>query len=284
MRPPPFATPTGGIQPVAKKRRRHTAKTADRHALYELSVQAPENEVHFLNRVYKKAYGRKPLSLREDFCGTALLCAEWVRSHKERTAVGIDLDGEVLAWGRRHNIEPLGKDALRVRLNEANVLDVRRPKADVLVAFNFSYWVFKRRADLVRYFKTARASLGDEGLFVLDILGGPDAQCSLEESKPMEGFTYVWEQASFNPIDHDLVCHIHFEFPDGTRMRRAFTYEWRLWSLAEVKDCLAEAGFSGVDVYWEGTDWDTMEGNGAFTRREKVDNEEAWVSYVVARP
>ena len=39
---------------------------------------------------------------------------------------------------------------------------------DVTVAFNFSYFVFHERKTLVEYFSRARASLGDEGLFVID--------------------------------------------------------------------------------------------------------------------
>ncbi len=266
------------------KRPKYTARTADPHLLYQISVQAPENDVHFLNRVYKNTYGRRPLSLREDFCGTALLCREWVGSHRKRTAVGVDLDEEVLAWGRRHNAEPLGSDAHRIELRKADVRKVNDLETEIIVAFNFSYWIFTERQEMVRYLKAARRSLQKEGLFVCDILGGPDAQCTLEERKTMPGFKYVWEQESFNPIDHLMRCAIHFEFPDGSRMRKAFTYSWRLWSAAEMKDCLAEAGFSRSEVYWEGTCRETMEGNGIFTRRPKVENEQAWVSYIVAFP
>ena len=52
-----------------------SAKTADIYDLYERSVQDPESEVKLLDRTFKKLLGRRALSLREDFCGTALLCA-----------------------------------------------------------------------------------------------------------------------------------------------------------------------------------------------------------------
>ena len=67
------------------KKSKLTARTADRHALYQESVQDTESEVTFLTRMYKKLRGRPALSLREDFCGTALLCAEWIKK-KGRTA------------------------------------------------------------------------------------------------------------------------------------------------------------------------------------------------------
>ena len=97
-----------------------------------------------------------------------------------------------------------------------------------------------------------------------------------------KGFTYLWEQASFNPVTSEMVCHIHFRFPDGSKMRRAFSYEWRLWTLPEIRELLAEAGFSRSAVYWEGTDDDTGEGDGEFTASEKGEADPAWVVYIVA--
>ena len=87
---------------------------------------------------------------------------------------------------------------------------------------------------------------------------------NIEEERECDGFTYIWEQASFNPIDGMMDCHIHFTFPDGSRMDRAFSYRWRLWTLPELREMLAEAGFRDIVVYWEGTDEDANEGNGIF--------------------
>src|ERR1043165_7992711 len=67
-----------------------TARNADRHDLYQRSVQVPDDEMRFLDRVYEAHTGRRPMHLREDFCGTALLCSRWAKSHPERTAVGLD--------------------------------------------------------------------------------------------------------------------------------------------------------------------------------------------------
>ena len=93
-----------------KKENHYTAKTADPHALYQEAVQCPEVEVKFINRVFKKRFGRKPSVLREDFCGTAILCCEWVKARKANRAVGVDIDDSVLDWGRAHNIAALGDD------------------------------------------------------------------------------------------------------------------------------------------------------------------------------
>ena len=85
-----------------------TARNADKHWLYEKSVQTPDVEVVFIDRVFKKEFGRLPAFLREDFCGTAILCAEWAKRRGGNTALGVDLDGPTLEWGRVNNINPLG--------------------------------------------------------------------------------------------------------------------------------------------------------------------------------
>ena len=262
----------------------YTAKKADRHALYQLAVQSPEVDVAFIDRVFLKERGRRPVTLREDFCGTALLSATWVQSRAGREAFGVDLDPEVLAWGRKHNIAPLGEDAARVHLQRANVITPKAPKVDVQVAFNFSYWIFERRPDLLKYFKGVRASIKRDGIFFLDIHGGWESSKEVQERKRLRGFRYIWDQASFNPVDHHLVCHIHFEFPDGTRMRKAFSYEWRWWSMMEIRDLLEEAGFRRSDVYWEGTESGTKRGNGVFRKVVRGDNDPSYIAYIVAFP
>ena len=258
-----------------------TARNADRHWLYEQAVQNPETEVPFVRRVFRKEYGRKPRSLREDFCGTALLSAAWVQAHPEHTALGVDLDGPTLAWGRANNLEPLGEAAGRVTLVEADVRDVREPRCDVLMATNFSWWGLKTREELAGYFRNCRESLHDEGLLMLDCYGGPEAQQAQIEPRGLDGFDYLWDQDRYNPITGETRCFIHFDFPDGSRLEKAFSYDWRLWTLPEVRDLLAECGFRKVVVYWEGTDKEG-EPNGVFKPSLTGDSAPAWVAYVLA--
>lgn len=262
---------------------RLTARTADKHDLYQRSVQAPTYEIRFLNKVYKAHTGRKPLHLREDFCGTALLCAEWVKSDPERHAVGLDIDRPTLAWGTERNIAPLGARASRVTLLPQDVCVPTREKFEAICAYNYSYSVFHARDALLRYFRAAFRSLRDDGIFTLDAIGGWEAQQVLTEKRAIEGgFTYVWEQAEYDPITSHYVCHITFEFRDGTRMRRAFTYDWRLWQLQELRELLLEAGFAEVDAYWEGEDADG-EGTGNFNRVTSTTNDPGWNAYLVAK-
>jgi hypothetical protein len=265
-------------------RARKTAATADRYELYQLAVQSPEADLGFLSRVYRRRTGREPRHLREDFCGTALLCATWV-ARAGRTAEGFDLDPEPLAWGRARNLEPLGAKASRVLLHRKDVRARSERRPDLRVAQNFSYWVLRERAQLLEYFRSARADLAPRGLFAIDVFGGPDATDDLEDARRVEGgFTYVWDQARYLPGSGDYTCYIHFRFRDGSEMKRAFTYRWRFWNLPELRDLLREAGFRRVEAWFEKADR-RGRGTGTFhlddTGRSSSDCA-AWVAYLLA--
>jgi len=258
----------------------YTAATADKHVLYEMSVQNAEADMEFIQKTFQSKRGRKPRSLREDFCGTAKLCATWAANSEEATAVGIDLDESTLTWGRTHNLGAIGSAASRVELLNKNVLDPIVQKSDVAVAFNFSYCIFKERETLLNYFKQVREGLSDDGAFLLDIHGGTECHESLEEVKDFEGYEYVWDQEPYDAIQGTAKRFIHFRFPDGTEMSRAFEYDWRLWSLPELRDLMLEAGFTSAQCYWEGDDGDG-EGNGIFTETNEAENEISWIAYLV---
>jgi hypothetical protein len=258
-----------------------TAANADKHWCYEMSVQNPEAEVEFMDRVFLGEYGRLPEFLREDFCGTALMCADWIRQRKTNTALGVDLDGPTLDWGQENNIAPLGDLAKQVTLIRDDVRNVLEPKADVLAATNFSWWGFHTRAELLEYCRLAHSSLREQGFLLMDCYGGPEAQIPQIEEKDVQGFEYQWDQDDFNPITHQTRCQIHFSFPDGSQLDRAFVYDWRMWSLPEVRDVLRDAGFRKVVVYWEGADEDG-EPNGIFLPDNKGDLAPAWVAYILA--
>jgi SAM-dependent methyltransferase len=263
--------------------RRTLAACADKYALYQRSVQDPEGDVERARRIFRNRFGRDARSLREDFCGTAALSCAWVAAHREHRALGVDIDPEPLAWGRAHNLSALDADAAaRVELVRGDVRAVRRAPVDLLFAYNFSYFLWKTRRELLRYFRIARRNLRPEGLLLLDAYGGPEAHQTLREKKAIDGFTYEWEQGSFDPVSHATTCFIHFRFRDGSRLERAFRYDWRLWSLPELRELLREAGFSDVWVLWEGTELATNEPNGVFRRVERAPDDPAWIAYVVA--
>ena len=284
--PRPRKAPVFRMPKKAKKRRTKTPPpppSTDRHWLYQEAVQSPEEHVEIFDRMYAARHGRPARSLKEDFCGTAFLSAAWVRARPDNTAVGVDLDRETLAWGREHNIAPLGKDERsRVTLLEDDVLHVDKPRVDIVAAMNFSYFEFKTRAELRAYFVNARRSLAPGGMLILDLFGGWEAQMEVTDKTPNDGFTYLWEQTSFDPLTHLTQFHIHFRFRGGGGIERAFEYNWRLWSLPEVREVLEEAGFSKVDVYWEQIDEDTNEGSGEFELVAEAENCPGWVAMLAA--
>ncbi len=273
-----------GVAATAKKRfsALTMAEKADIHELYEKSVQAVDVEAEFLRDTYRALRGRQPLSLREDFCGTASLACEWVRTGPRRHSIGVDIDASVLDWGRRHRVARLPAAArARVELRNDDVRTVRTEAVDIVGAFNFSYFCFKTREEMRRYFARVRRALKPDGLFFLDAFGGPDASDITKEKTEIDGFTYIWDQAEFEPVTGRILCHIHFKFPDGSKINRAFTYDWRLWTLPELKELLEEAGFSKVRVYWEGDDGEGG-GNGEFTEHATGVADPAWIAYLVA--
>jgi SAM-dependent methyltransferase len=264
--------------------RKAEAGRADRHQLYQESVQDTEAEIDFVEATWRALRDRPAELLREDFCGTAATACEWVRRDPLHVAIGVDLDGSVLDWGEANNVAALEEDqAGRIELRQQDVLEPADELADIVLAMNFSYYLFLQRHELLAYFRNVLDGLMDDGLFLLDAYGGYDAPRNIVEERECEGFTYIWEQASFNPIDSSMDCHIHFAFPDGSRMERAFSYHWRLWTLPEIRELLEEAGFSEVTVYWEGTDEASNEGNGEYEPAEVGDADPGWVCYVVAQ-
>ncbi|MFT3686249.1 MAG: hypothetical protein QM783_15235 [Phycisphaerales bacterium] len=264
-----------------------TARTADRYALYQTAVQEPEPDLDFLDRVYRKRFGALPASLREDFAGTALTASEWVKRRASNTAVAVDLDPVPLAWFDA-NIAPKMTPAQRARLTilRDDVMSKQartRDGYDAIFAFNFSYWIFKQRATMLDYFRSVRASLGTKGLFLLDHFAGSETMEEVTDRTRKKGFTYVWDQKRFDPISGNLIAEIGFEFKDGTKWPGAFHYDWRLWTIPELRDVLNEAGFAKVEVYMEKDDKNGV-GTGVYVLRRSAPADRALISYIVAEP
>jgi cyclopropane fatty-acyl-phospholipid synthase-like methyltransferase len=262
------------------------AERADRHDLYQRAVQTVDAEIDFVDETFRALRGRLPRTLREDFCGTANTSCEFVRRRSANRAWGVDLCADTLAWGIEHNLSRLKPSARgRLELVQDDVLKARTPPVDAVLAMNFSYFVFCERERLRAYFRRVRSVLGPRGLFFLDAYGGYDAFRVMKESRDIgRGVTYIWDQSEYEPISGRQVCKIHFGFKDGSRLRDAFTYHWRLWTLPEIREILAEAGFRKSTVYWEGWDDEAWEGTGEFLPTEKGEPDAGWIVYIVGEP
>lgn len=257
--------------------------TNDRYALYEAAVQGVDYDLDFAARLFRRLRGRPARVMREDFCGTAALSCGWVLRSPENVAYGIDLDPEPLAWARKHRLARLnGRD--RVHLVQGDVLNARTPRADVTLAHNFSFWVFKKRRQLLAYFRAARRQLKSDGVLILSMYGGTESfepngetrripATQAVDGTRLPAFRYIWDQESFNPLTHEVFCSITFEVPGHKKMRRAFVYDWRLWTLPEVLELLEEAGFRESRAYVD-------TGDGVYHQRRSFMNQPGWLAII----
>jgi SAM-dependent methyltransferase len=201
-------------------------------------------------RFLEAVHGASPRTLREDFCGSGAVCRAWARLIPRGRAVGVDLDAEPLARLK-------GVPGVRAVRRDVMASDLR---ADIISATNFPVGYWHTRKDLVRYLKATRARLNPGGVFVCDTYGGESAFHT--GSIARDFFTgdglrvrYTWEQRSADPLTGMVTDAIHFRADrDGDvefALADAFVYRWRLWSVPELRDAMAEAGFASSEVYSE---------------------------------
>lgn len=252
----------------------------DKYELYHEAVQSPETDVRFYQKVYKKIRNKKATQLREDFCGAGAISCEWVKLSDNNTAIGVDLDTEPTAYGYENYISKLNNDQKgRIQLINQNVLNPNLPKADILVAVNFSYFLFKQRELLKSYYANVYRELNKNGVFIMDAFGGTQCTHAIEDRTRQKGFEYFWNQKGFDPITNEAQFEINFKYKKRKYLG-VFEYDWRMWSLPEIKDILKEVGFKDSLIYWEGTD-KKGRGNGVFTERKKGEACESWIAYIV---
>lgn len=258
------------------------AKKFDKYYYYMESVQSPETDVEFFQKTFKELKKRDAESFREDFCGTFMLSQEWIKLDKKHTSYGVDLDPEPIEYGKKLAEDNLDWDQReRLRILNKNVLDSDLPHTDLVAACNFSYFIFKTRKQLREYFENCYNTLKDDGLFIVDIFGGSQCYEPNEEETEHDGFSYFWDQDSYDPVNNHAQFYIHFQVDGEKKQEKCFSYDWRMWSIPEVREVMAEAGFRVSHVYWEGTD-DDGEGDGEFERVEVGEDCESWIAYIVA--
>ena len=246
-------------------------------------MQSVEPEIDMVSDTFNSIRKRKPLLIREDFCGTANSSCEWVTRSRNNRAICLDLDQEVLDWGIKNNVSSLkSEQQQRIELLNCDVRKFTGEQADIILAMNFSYQIFETRESLRNYFKKTREGLKDDGILFIDAFGGHESYREIKEKTKYDGFNYYWDQAEYDPITGHMLCYIHFKFPDGSWLKRAFSYEWRLYTLPELQEILYEAGYNNVTVYWEGTDEETGEGNGEYFPAEHGEDDPSWIVYISA--
>ncbi len=258
--------------------------THEQYKMYSQAVQDASFDLEFLNDEYQRLIGHRPLSFREDFCGAGYLSSEWVKQSDKHTAIGIDLCEDALRYGQEYYRAALTQEQqARLHYLKQDVLLSDGIHSDIIVAFNFSYWIFKTRETLRQYFISVRKSMNKDSIFFLDTKGGTEVVMVGTEDKKFREFTYYWECESYNPINRECTFSIHFKPKGKPKQYRAFTYHWRYWSIPEIRELLAEAGFSQSIVYMEGED-ENDEGDGNFEPIEEDEDSAIWVAYIAALP
>jgi hypothetical protein len=252
------------------------------YALYEEAVQSPEVHVEFLERMGREVLGKEPLRLREDFCGTFRISHAWIKSDSLRTAQAVDLDPLPLVVGlETHGAYLDLSEWKRLEVRQGDVLKVRTvPGADVILAPNFSFMIFHERAQLLSYARRAFQSLAKKGAFVLEMAGGAGFTEKVKESRKFRRgrAKYTWEQKGINPINLRAKYSIHLQ-EGREKFLDAFTYDWRIWSMPEVRDILLESGFRDVLVYWEQEK--RGRGTGVYRVRKNAPDDHTWIVYLV---
>lgn len=257
----------------------------DKHDLYELCVQSTADLVPLIAAIH----GGAPCSLAEDFAGTAALSHAWVESHPHRSAIAVDLDADALA---KH-----GQNGC-IAKHAADVRTIADP-ADVLFVGNFSIGYLHTRAELLAYLRHARSRLPTDGAFICDTYGGESTFLTGHVHRPhpipksLDGIggricRYTWEQRKADPLTGMVTDVIHFRIEDAGVITEefddAFVYEWRLWSVPELRDAMMEAGFASTQVYAKLADAVDAEGNAyAEPVTDTDDLDDSFIVLVVGR-
>jgi len=257
-----------------------------RYDLYEASVQDSQSEMDFLARVYQESFQAKANILREDFCATFRNACAWVQKDNLHKAIAIDVSQETLDYGKARMTHLSQDEQERLKILCEDVHKVKTTKADIISVSNFSIGYLKSRVTLVQYLKHALTGVGKKGLVVFDLLGGQEMsvpQVDKRSFKMPDGqkIKYFWDHDSFNPITNEATFYIHYKIKGTPRFERVFEYHWRMWSISEIRDCMMEAGFDGVKVYWEEDDEETGEGSDHYSMHEKAEDCPVWIAYVV---
>ncbi len=221
--------------------------SADRYALYEAAAQSPTMQAQFIRAVHSGREG-ETVTLGEDFSGAGALSRAWLEIDPANRAVCVDCDSEPI-----ERLRAIANDDPRLTIHCKDVREVA-DLVGVIAVLNFSICELQTRSDLLSYLTHARSRLikqaGQAGLITLDIYGGVDAYARGEsEVELRNGALYIWEQRQADPLTGRVINAMHFVLPDRTKIRDAFVYHWRLWSVPELTDALAETGFGEIKIY-----------------------------------
>jgi len=250
----------------------------DRFECYELCVQSPRHVVGFLRALFLAENGSDPTVLGEDFSGTCAVSRRWCKELDGARAICVDLDRDALAWARAraaddgvaNQIRFVHADCFTEASASAHAAASNDPSrdlpCDVCFVGNFSFGYAHDRPTLVRYLsrtrqRLLRARMGfSGGVFACDTYGGASAFTlgGIERTHPGrrgEVIRYAWAHEHADPatamVTNSISLRVERDGEIIAEYPRAFEYHWRLWSIAELREAMLEAGFERTSVYLE---------------------------------
>jgi hypothetical protein len=221
----------------------------NRYDLYELAAQTPDLQARFLHAVH----GRAPAVLAEDFSGPSGIARAWLAMAPFHRAICTDRDPDPIEHAQQRLAEQLDEDPhSRATWYICDVLEAGG-RADVIASLNFAVCELHERSRLLTYLRHSLLRLEADGVFVADVYAGPDALLTGRYAQTIEteqgDVFYEWEQIEADPLTARVRNAMHFRLPDGRELPNAFEYDWRLWSIPELRDALWEAGFARTEAY-----------------------------------
>ncbi|MCU0688504.1 MAG: hypothetical protein MUE97_02005 [Phycisphaerales bacterium] len=246
-------------------------------ACYELCVQSPRllaGVLRGLLTVARGLGGEVGGVLHEDFCGSAAVSRAWVaesQSQAAARAVGIDLDIEALRAGEasvQREVPAARREAVTLVRADVTALppSIAMMGADVVFVGNFSLGYLHTRAALLAYLRGAKGRLDrggggfGGGVFVCDTYGGASAYTIGGHTRQHIGprgevIHYSWQHeaadATTAMVTNSISLRVIHDGQEVANWPRAFVYRWRLWTIAELREAMAEVGFGQTNVYSE---------------------------------
>ena len=104
----------------------------------------------------------------------------------------------------------------------------------------------------------------------------------MKETTTHDGFTYVWDQAWYDPITGRNRCRIHFRFPTAPESGMHSSTSGACGTLPEIREVLEEAGFRDVTVYWQGPTSRPARATASSRRPSTGEADAGWITYITA--
>jgi hypothetical protein len=143
----------------------------------------------------------------------------------------------------------------------------------------------------VSYLRQTRKAIAPGGIFICDIFGGGESDRfgNWSFKRKCSNFLYSFEQSSVDLLTNTCRFSISFKFSDGSCLKNSYNYHFRVWTIAELRDALQEAGFHRVEVWIAKNELNSdgfCSGPGEYirVRTRSLNPDGSWNAYIVGVP